>query len=122
MREVTIFYSYDEMEFLDRDECEAYECKAMQHFRTVDACYAFYNKEGNRIFAPLGSDDANDWIKWLCEAGDSAEKVFISRQLPDDTASFIRYQVGYCIMPEDFGNETGDFQYDWIQWKWVKVG
>jgi len=122
MREVTVFYSFDDREFFDREECKAYESKAVWHLRTVEACYAFYNKDGDRLFAPLTSDDVEDWMDWLCIAGDSAERIVISQQLPQDTAYFVREQVGYCILPEDFGNQTGNFQYDWNQNEWVKVG
>ena len=38
MREVTVFYAYDDTEFYDRDECEYYEGKAFdklkEHFLT----------------------------------------------------------------------------------------
>lgn len=122
MREVSVFYSFDDKEFFDRGECETYEREAVRHLRTVEACYAFYGKEGNRLFAPLTSNDVEDWMDWLCVAGDSADRILVSRQLPNDTADFVREQVGYCILPEDFGNETGDFQYDWHQCEWVKVG
>lgn len=121
MREVSMFYSFDDKEFFDRDKCEAYEREAVRHLRTVEACYAFYDKEGNRLFAPLTSDDVEDWMDWLCVADDSADRILVSRQLPNDTVDFVREQVGYCILPEDFRNETGDFQYDWHQYKWVKV-
>lgn len=122
MREVSVFYSFDDKEFFDRDECEVYEREAVRHLRAVEACYAFYGKEGNRMFAPLNSDDVEEWMDWLCIVGDSAERILVTRQLPNDTANFVREQVGYCILPEDFGNETGDFQYDWHQCEWVKVG
>lgn len=122
MREVSVFYSFDDREFFDRDECVEYEKNAMHHLRTVEACYAFYAKEGARLFAPLRSDDVEDWMDWLCVAGDSADRIVVSQKLPNDTAKFVREQTGYCILPEDFGYETGDFQYDWYQCEWVKVG
>jgi hypothetical protein len=122
MREVSVFYSFDDKEFFDRDECKAYEREAVRHLRTVEACYAFYDENGGRMLAPLRSEDVEDWMDWLYIAGDSAHRIFVSRQLPNDTADFVREQVGYCILPEDFGNETGDFQYDWNQNEWVKVG
>lgn len=122
MRKVSVFYSFDDKEFFDRDECEAYEREAVRHLRTVEACYAFYGKEGDRLFAPLRSDDVEDWMDWLYIAGDSAERIFVSRQLPNDTAYFVREQVGYCILPEDFNYQTGNFQYNWKCYKWVKVG
>lgn len=122
MREISVFCSFDGREFYDRDECLAYEKDAMRHLRMIEACYAFYDKEGERFRAPLISNDVEDWINWLSDAGDSAEKILVSRQLPKDTANFVREQVGYCILPEDFGNQTGDFQYDWNTNEWVKVG
>lgn len=122
MREVTRFYSFDDREFFDRDECETYEREAVRHLRTVEACYAFYSKEGKRMFAPLASEDADEWMDWLCAACEVSNRILVTRQLPNDTADFVREQVGYCILPEDFNNATGDFQYDWHQCEWVKVG
>ena len=121
MREVSVFYSFDDHEFFDRDECLAYEKEAVHHLRTVETCYAFWGKDGNRIFAPIASDNADDWMDWLCLAGDSAEMILVLKQLPKDTTDFVREQVGYCIQPEDFHNDTGMFKYDWNHWKWVKV-
>ena len=121
MREVSVFYSFDDREFFDRDECLAYEKEAMRHLRVVDACYAFWNKEGDRISAPIASDDADDWMDWLGVAGDNAEMILVSKQLPNDTADFVREQVGFCILPEDFHNDTGMFKYDWKRLGWVKV-
>ena len=122
MREVSVFYSFDDREFFERDECEAYEREAMRHLRTVEACYAFYGKDGDRIFAPMTSNDVEEWMDWLYIAGDAADRILVSRQLPQDTADFLREQVGYCILPEDFNYSTGDFQYDWKRYEWVKVG
>ena len=122
MREVSVFYSFDDKEFFDRDECEAYEREAVRHLRIVEACYAFYDKKGDRLFAPLTSNDIEDWMDWLCVAGDSAERILVSQQLPNDTTDFVREQVGYCILPEDFNYQTGDFQYNWKRYEWVKVG
>lgn len=121
MREVTVFYSFDNREFYDRGECEAYEREAMRHLLVVNVCYAFY-KNGDRMFAPHTSNDIEDWMDWFCAACEVSNRIIVSRQLPNDTADFVREQVGYCILPEDFGNETGDFQYDWHKCEWVKVG
>jgi hypothetical protein len=121
MREVSVFYSFDDREFFDRAECEAYEREAMQHLRTVWACYAFYGRDGRRMFAPLTSNNIEDWMVWLCTVGDMADRILIIRQLPQDTVDFLRYQVGYCILPEDFDYLTGDFQYNWKRCEWVKV-
>lgn len=122
MREVSVFYSFDDREFFDRDECEDYEREAVRHLRTVEACYAFYDKKGDKMFAPLTSNDVEDWMNWLCVAGDDADRILVLQQLPQDTADFLREQVGYCILPEDFNYQTGDFQYNWKRCEWVKVG
>lgn len=122
MREVSVFYSFDDKEFYDRDECEAYEREAMRHLRTVEACLAFYDKNDNRMFAPLTSNDVEEWIDWLEVAGDKADRILVTRLLPQDTVDFLKYQVGYCILPEDFDYQTGNFQYDWKRCRWVKVG
>lgn len=122
MRKVEYWVAWDDSEFMTELECLDYEREALRHLRTVEACYAFYGSEGDRMFAPLRSDDVEDWMDWLCVVGDSAQRILVSQQLPNDTADFVRRQVGYCILPEDFGNETGDFQYDWKRLEWVKVG
>lgn len=41
MREVTVYYSYDDGEFYDRDECLAYEREALLSAWEIDGAYAF---------------------------------------------------------------------------------
>ena len=44
MREVTVYYSYDDKEFFDRDECLRYERQAVEAMMSVNDCYDFLIK------------------------------------------------------------------------------
>ena len=120
MREVSVFYSFDDREFFDRDECFTYEEKALKKFQSFNYFYTFYDKDMNIMYAPM-SKDVEEWINWLqCSAGKCS---YIRRmgQLPEEVNQFIREEAGYCILNEDFNNEIGLFKYDDIQYEWIKV-
>lgn len=123
MREVTLYYAWDDSEFYDRDECLRYEQQAVEAMMSVNDCYDFLTKDGGRYVAPdYRCENVEDWMNWLSDAAEHCDYIKVRHILPENAVRFIDREWGYCILPEDFGNETGDFQYDWHQCKWVKVG
>lgn len=121
MREVHVFYAYDDKEFFDREECLAYEREAMVNVREIANAYSFFDKDMNRIFAPHDSDDIEDWIDWLGIAGDECAYIHRFANLSHDAEMLYREMWGYCILNEDFDNELGFFKYDYNRDEWVKV-
>ena len=120
MREVTVFYAYDDTEFFNRYDCIAYEEEALKKIKIFDSVCKFYNENKNIMFAPA-SNDIEDWIDWLqCPAG---KCCYIRRyaQLPEEVNQFIRAESDYCILNEDFEGGLGLFQYDMLHYEQVKV-
>lgn len=123
MREVTVYYSYDDEEFFDRDECLQYERQGIEAIMSVNDCYDFLTKGGNCYIAPnYQCQDVEKWMDWLSNAAEHCEYVRVRHILPADAVRFIDREWGYAITPEDFNNETGLFKYDYSKYEWVKVG
>ena len=122
MREVCVFYAYDDREFFDRDECVDYERKAIVKAWEIYKAYTFFDKDMGLIMAPAESDDIEDWADWLEIAGDKSAYVIRYANLSPETEMFYRHGWGYCILNEDFNNECGTFRYDYDKDEWVKVG
>lgn len=123
MREVCVFYAYDDSEFFNREECLAYEAKALKLMEEVNDKYSFFDENMNLLAAPLGSTDIEEWIGWLNTA--VYKCVFIHRtgDLSVNADKLCREVCGYCINNSDFpyGEENiGLFKYEHADW--VKVG
>jgi hypothetical protein len=123
MREVTVYYAYDDSEFEDRDECLRYERQAVEAMMSVNDCYDFLDKDGVCYTAPdYRCEDVEEWMDWLSDAAQHCDYVNVRYVLPENAVRFIDREWGYCIAPEDFHNETGLFKYDDFKNEWVKVG
>ena len=122
MREVTVYYAWDDAEFDDRDECLRYERQAVEAMMSVNDCYDFFSKWGIRYSAPdYQCEDVEKWTDWLSDAAEHCEYVKVRHILPDNAVRFIDREWGYCIAPEDFHNETGLFKYDDFKDEWLQV-
>lgn len=122
MREVTIYYAYDDAEFYNRDECLEYERQAVEAMMSVNDCYDFLTKDGDRYVAPdFRCEDVEEWLDWLSDAAQHCVYVNVRHILPDNAVRFIDREWGYCIAPEDFNGETGLFKYDDLKNEWAKV-
>lgn len=122
MREVTVYYAYDDSEFYDRDECLRYERQAIEEMMSINDCYDFFDKNGNRYIAPYYQcENIEDWINWLSDAAEHCDYIKVRHILPKNAVQFINREWGYCITPKDFHNETGLFKYDNFKGEWIKV-
>ena len=123
MREVTVYYAYDDSEFDDRDECLRYEQQAVEAMMSVNDCYDFLTMSGARFEAPdYQCEDVEEWMGWLSDAAEHCDYVNVRHILPENAVRFIDREWGYCIVPEDFNGEIGLFKYDDLKNEWVKVG
>lgn len=123
MREVTVYYAYDDSEFFDRDECLAYEEKAIKLMEEVNDKYSFFDENMNLLAAPLGSTDIEEWIAWLNMAADKCVFIHRTDDLSVNANKLCSEVCGYCINNSDFpyGEENiGLFKYE--DFDWVKVG
>lgn len=123
MREVTVYYSYDDKEFFDRDECVAYEEKAIKLMEEINDKYSFFDGDMNLLVAPLGSTDIEEWIDWLNISADKCAFIRRTGDLSFNADNFSREVCGYCINNCDFPygeKNIGLFKYE--DCDWVKVG
>ena len=57
MREVTMYYAFDDKEFDNYDACWEYENKAYGLMRSIESKYTFYDKNMKPICAPVLSSE-----------------------------------------------------------------
>lgn len=122
MREVCVFYAYDDTEFFDRKECLAYEERAVKLMEEINDKYSFFDENMNLFIAPLGSTDIEKWIDWLNESADKCQIIHRTSDLSVKADQLCREVCGYCIGNSDFpyGEENiGWFKYE--DYDWVKV-
>ena len=122
MREVCAFYAYDDTEFFDREECLAYEARAIKLMEEINDKYSFFDENMNLLVAPLGSVDIEEWIDWLNESANKCQIVHRTGDLSFNAYKLSREVCGYCINNSDFpyGEESiGWFKYE--DYDWVKV-
>lgn len=121
MREVTMYYAYDDKEFDNYDACLAYENKGYELIRSIESKYTFYDKKMKPICAPVLSPEVEDWLTWLDNAYSYCSYVRKTGSLTDDETEMIRENIGACIYNEDFSCTVGLFRYDTRTMEWVKV-
>lgn len=122
MREEVRYYAYDDTEFFDREECEAYETNVHNMLTSVSNKYTFFDKDMNILMPPDDSSDINNWMDFFDNAFNESSIVHREENLTDEENSFMRYEFGYCIHNEDFNNETGWFRWDSDEIEWIKIG
>lgn len=122
MREEVRYYAYDDTEFFDREECEAYEANIYNMLTSVSKKYTFFDKDMNILMPPDDSSDVGDWMDFLDHAFNESSFVYREENLTNEENSFMRHEFGYCFHNEDFNNETGWFRWDSGEIEWVKMG
>ena len=121
MREVTMYYAFDDKEFDNYEACLRYENNAYMLMRSIEKKYSFYNKNMKEIIAPFDSSHVEDWLTWLDDAYSDCTYIRKMGSLTDDEAEIIRENIGVCIFNEDFSCAVGLFEYDTRMGQWVKV-
>lgn len=121
MREEVRYYAYDDTEFFDREECEAYEGHIYDMLTSVSEKCSFFDKDMNVFMPPNDSPDINDWLNFFDDAFNGSSIVHREENLTDEENSFMHYEFGYCFSNEDFNNETGWFRWDKDEIEWVKM-
>lgn len=121
MREVTIYYAYDDKEFDNYEACLAYENKGYGLMRSIEKKYSFYDKNMKEIIAPFESPEVEDWLDWLEDAYTYCTYIRKTGSLTDDEAEIIRENISACILNEDFSCAVGLFEYNRRTGTWDKV-
>jgi hypothetical protein len=120
MREEVRYYAYDETEFFDREECEAYENHICDMLTSVSEKCSFFDKDMNIFLPPKDSPDINDWLNFFDNTFNGSSIVYREENLTNEENSFMQYEFGYCFSNDDFNNETGWFRWDGYE-GWVKM-
>ena len=121
MREVTMYYAFDDKEFDNYYACLAYENNAYTLMRSIEKKYSFYDKDMKEMLPPYESPNIEDWLTWLDDAHSYCTYIRKMGSLTDDEAKIIRENIGACIYNEDFSCAIGLFEYDFYTGRWVKV-
>ena len=112
MREVTMYYAFDDKEFDNYDACWEYESKAHALMRSIESKYTFYDRNMKPICAPVLSPEVEDWLTWLDNAYTYCTYIRKTGNLTDDEAEIIRENISACIYNEDFSCAVGLFEYN----------
>lgn len=121
MREEIRYYAYDDTEFFDRAECEAYETNVYNMLTSVSEKCSFFDKDMNIFMPPNDSSNVNDWLNFFDNAFNGSSIVHREENLTNEENSFMQCEFGYCFSNEDFSNETGWFRWDRDEIEWVKM-
>ena len=121
MHEEVRYYAYDNTEFFDREECEAYENHIYDMLTSVSEKCSFFDKDMNVFMPPNGSHDIEDWLNFFDNAFNGCVFIYREENLTNEVNSFMRFEFGYCFNNEDFNNETGWFRWDTDEIEWVKM-
>lgn len=114
MREVTVYYAYDDSEFDNREECEAYEGEAFDLLTEVFNSYKFFvNNQEILIFL----NDVEAGLHALSAAFDKCDRISVTKPISDAALRLIDFQLGYVLPP----NTVGLYKYDTDEYDWVKV-
>ncbi len=115
MREVITYVAYDNTEFDNREECEAYEGEAFDLLTEVFNSYKFF--VGNQEFL-IFLNNIEAGLYALSKAFNKCDKILVTKPISDMALHFIDFQLGYVLPP----NEHGMYKYDTDEFEWVKVG
>jgi len=121
MREVTMYYAYDDKEFDNYEACLVYENKGYGLMRSIEKKYSFYDRNMKEITAPFDSPNVEDWLTWLDDAYACCTYIRKTGSLTDDETELIRENIGACIYNEDFSCAVGLFEYNRYTNEWDKV-
>lgn len=121
MREEVRYYAYDDTEFFDREECEAYEERVRNILISIIKKCSFFDKDMNIFLPPTGSSNINDWMNFLENAFNNSPIIHREENFTDEENTFLHYEFGYCFNNEEFNNETGWFRWDKGEIEWVKM-
>ena len=121
MREVTMYYAFDDKEFDNYEACACYENNAYMLMRSIEKKYSFYDRNMKEMPAPFASPRVEDWLTWLDDAYTYCTYIRKMGSLTDDEAEIIRENIGACIYNEDFSCAVGLFEYNTRTEAWDKV-
>ena len=106
MRVVSVYYSFDDREFFDYQECADYEVKAFRLMLDFFNTFVFYDKDKKEV--EIVKDTVEDMLASADWAIQSCDYVRVNKPFDSDTEEFIRVQIG-----ADLPDEVGFYKYDY---------
>ena len=101
MTTVTVYYSADDVEFFDREECLEHEVHIFDMCIEFLKCVHFYNESGEEIWQPY-SNCLEECLEWIDEAFNNCEYIKVKEIIPIKVAEWIKNYFGFCF-PESVG-------------------
>lgn len=121
MYEVTYYYSFDDVEFNNKEACLAYEEKVLKTLKGIHEAYSFFTCDMDIFNTPFCNKIEN-WIDWIRTACKDCEFIRRKRNLTKEEEKILDDVAGYCILNKDFNNESGLFKWNNVTIEWDKVG
>lgn len=114
MREVTMYFAYDDTEFENREDCVKYEEYAEDMLREIVGSVSFLNRD-NALYLTKGKD-INTTLGKIANACDNCETIIVTKQLSSSARVFILNEL--CIeLPE----MPGKYKYNRKYYEWRVV-
>lgn len=114
MKTKTLYIAYDGTEFINKNECRAYEERARKHINELVNIYTFCDKNKNVIFPFY--DSIEEYLQWFDSTTDTCEYIIVHKDLSREAHQFLYENIGGCI-PE----KEGFYKYDWNKNEWVSA-
>lgn len=115
MREVSVFYAFDDTEFFDRNECECYEERATLMIFEACEAYQFFDENGEQIEIDLITDLETTLFSFNMAWG-KCSYIRVTKDVSSDTKNFIYTYFGFS-----FPDEMGLYRYWYNGDEWHKV-
>lgn len=115
MREITVYIAWDDKEFTNKSECEAYEEHTREMIHQLEQSLTMYDKDNNKIEWNQETD-LEAWNNWFEDTFGHCENIELHQALSEEVETYLRYNFGYEI--NQF--KPGKYHYDWNVYEWVK--
>lgn len=116
MREEIRYYAYDDTEFFDRAECEAYEKKAFDLLEEIFNSFEFLLNNGQEIQIFL--NDVESGMNAFTYAWEKCDYIRVKGHLSYEATEFLGDYFGYDL---PINEDLGLYEYDPMS-GWIKIG
>lgn len=111
-----VYFAWDDKEFTNKFECEAYEEHTRETIRQLEKSFTMYDKNNNKIVWK-DETDIEAWNDWFDEIFVyKAETIELHQALNEEVEAYLLHNFGYEI--NQF--KPGKYHYNWNVFAWVK--
>ena len=115
MREMTIYFAYDNTEFYDKYECMEYEKHVWDVINELMECYVCFDKNFN-MFQPPVTDNLEEMLDFISSTFNNCDIIHFTKNPSDEAKKFQQTEWGY-VLPENI--EFGYYKYDYHKSDWI---